>query len=1066
MTARYFVAMLVLTTSLILSAEPRLSLEPRPVPLKTHGSIMLLDSPGERWWADLDPLCELRDEDRSDCHARVWAALSSGGILFHFEATDDVHVGDNSGKSVWKNDCFRVGVDAWGDGTRGNDPDMQFYGMGDSGFCVSLTDQGPKLWMEYSSSIGGRGMRDDIAPKISRDEKAKTTVYDLTIPWAEFALDGPTTNAVGLAVYCLDNDSSPEESKLRWDNTVNESWNDRCLCGMFKPGKFYLLGVQAKGRAAPAFSIVNRMLNDEKPGIEVDLLLPGRSEVKVSFDGSEYPFSADAGYSRMTLTPGKKISGSKTFSIETGGLSGTAIIRPDYRSDWFAFNARSSTEPGTIGMADWLDAPAGKYGFLKAEGRNFVFENGKPFKIWGVNIGSGTMFRHGKGDKGKKALAKFAKFYAKYGINCLRIHKHMENSGGIYTRDSLLEYDQEKIDLYEYFTAELRKNGIYHGLSGVFHLRPGPDDKKHFRYPEDIYVETRGRGGSTRVKSDTYCLSSFAPDVQDFHIKQVVDLLNRENKYTGLRYADDPSLAYVELRNEDSIFFYATQGIVLRCPNYKKMFCGMFSDWLRKKYDSQAALEKAWGKKAFNCWDFCFPNESIGNRNIFPICNAWWYSPEGLQNQEEQFGCKRRLLDTARFLYEVQTDFYKRFVKKIRATGYRGAIVGSCWWAGSGVSHFYNLYSDYQVGYIDRHEYYGGGGAGGRGGFEHHSPLASPGTGSLQEGFNQVMDRPFGLSEWIGVNPYPWAADGVPLISVYGLGLQGWDSSFHFASSQGAFGSELGNRWNVMQPVQLGQYPVFARMVYRRDVGEAPVVSKRNVHMDSLGSEGKIGFFEEVAATSTADFNAIRGDIPLSALAAGRTVVDFTGEFRKTEVFDIGKYMENGKIKSATGQLEWIPKESMPGGQRIMQWYDQQGYFSVDTPATKALVGFAPKQKYEFGEITIEPDNLFAVIALTAINEDGKIATDDRLLLSAVARSLNDNAEFFPSHSMAMLKKGGAPIKMEPVRAEITLKRDGIPTVYILDHDGMRTERRLEVKEGSFHIDTGRDSALYYEIVF
>ena len=46
----------------------------------------------------------------------------------------------------------------------------------------------------------------------------------------------------------------------------------------------------------------------------------------------------------------------------------------------------------------------------------------------------------------------------------------------------------------------------------------------------------------------------------------------------------------------------------------------------------------------------------------------------------------------------------------------------------------------------------------------------------------KVTDRPFSLSEWMALIPNQWVAEGVPIIALYGMGLQGWDASFHFAS--------------------------------------------------------------------------------------------------------------------------------------------------------------------------------------------------------------------------------------------------------------------------------------------
>ncbi len=79
--------------------------------------------------------------------------------------------------------------------------------------------------------------------------------------------------------------------------------------------------------------------------------------------------------------------------------------------------------------------------------------------------------------------------------------------------------------------------------------------------------------------------------------------------------------------------------------------------------------------------------------------------------------------------------------------------MGSCWRAGSGVPRYDNLHTDYLVGHIDRHDYFGDAG-GGHTSFSPVSMVARPGSGLLAEGFSQIRDRPFALSEWINVNPH------------------------------------------------------------------------------------------------------------------------------------------------------------------------------------------------------------------------------------------------------------------------------------------------------------------------
>ena len=80
-------------------------------------------------------------------------------------------------------------------------------------------------------------------------------------------------------------------------------------------------------------------------------------------------------------------------------------------------------------------------------------------------------------------------------------------------------------------------------------------------------------------------------------IEMVVNLLKHKNPYTGLTYAEEPALCFIELQNEDDIFFYTSEKALNACPTYKKQFLERFAAWLKAKYGSQEKLEKAWGRR-------------------------------------------------------------------------------------------------------------------------------------------------------------------------------------------------------------------------------------------------------------------------------------------------------------------------------------------------------------------------------------------------------------------------------------------------------------------------------------
>ena len=58
----------------------------------------------------------------------------------------------------------------------------------------------------------------------------------------------------------------------------------------------------------------------------------------------------------------------------------------------------------------------------------------------------------------------------------------------------------------------------------------------------------------------------------------------------------------------------------------------------------------------------------------------------------------------------------------------------------------------------------------------------------------------------------------------------------------------------------------------------------------------------------------------------------------------------------------------------------------MDTPGTKAVVGFAAGRKCELGGVTIEPLCPYAAIYVTARRRDQTIDTARELLIVAIAR--------------------------------------------------------------------------------
>jgi hypothetical protein len=411
------------------------------------------------------------------------------------------------------------------------------------------------------------------------------------------------------------------------------------------------------------------------------------------------------------------------------------------------------------------------------------------------------------------------------------------------------------------------------------------------------------------------------------------------------------------------------------------------------------------------------------------------------------------LLDMASFLHEQQLAFYKRFADSIRATGYQGPLVGSCWQAGAGITHFYNLHADYVTGIIDRHNYFGGG-TGHRlvpGTFKNDAMVSKPGTGLLSTGFQMVADRPFAFSEWMSLPPNEWIAEGPPIIAAYGMGLQGWDASYSFAVDYPHFTSTIHTPgvYNVTSPTQIALYPALASMVYNRDVQEGKVISKRNVHIPSL-AEGKLGFRD--IQEQKHDIKSFGGPVSNEALAIGKVLVQFTDAFQATVPPDLSAYHDtvNNTLSSTTGQLKWN--------------YDKKGYFTLNSPGTKAFVGFSDGKKYSLGNTYIKVKTPFAVVFLSSLEKGKNLENCKSALVTTMARARNTGMQYTEDMS-EIIDVGEAPIMLEPVQATIGISRP-VKAVHVLNHTGQRTGKKVLAKNGEILLDGAKNEAIYYEIQY
>ncbi|NMC18787.1 MAG: hypothetical protein GYA33_00045, partial [Thermogutta sp.] len=368
---------------------------------------------------------------------------------------------------------------------------------------------------------------------------------------------------------------------------------------------------------------------------------------------------------------------------------------------WYEWTANGLEEGSRIGLEDWLDKPAGGRGRIVRRDDKLYYGD-RPIKLWGLNLCYGACAPE------KELAEKRARLYSRYGINAVRLHKFADGPGwaGIQSPESCLEFDPEALDRMDYQVAKFKEAGIFVKLSAHFGTPSlGREDRPYVPYLEEFGAFS---GKNARVRPP-HSAVHYSPELQDVQIRQIRRLLEHRNPYTGLTYAEDPAVAFIEIINEQSILFYSSMEPLKKSATLRRMVGERFCRWLTEKYGSHEKLVEAWGKEALDSFSGEVPAgepERLEKGNILPLGNPWYWDPDQLDGS--QAFRKRRLLDTLQFLYQLQCEFYQRYVGAVREAGYSGELVASNWQAGRAFSHFANLHSDYLVGTIDRHNYFGG----------------------------------------------------------------------------------------------------------------------------------------------------------------------------------------------------------------------------------------------------------------------------------------------------------------------------------------------------------------------
>jgi Fe-S cluster assembly iron-binding protein IscA len=240
------------------------------------------------------------------------------------------------------------------------------------------------------------------------------------------------------------------------------------------------------------------------------------------------------------------------------------------------------SEETIVSLSHYLNKPAGMLGRVQAGTDGHLYTGGERIKFLGVNICAGAAFPK------KEEAEKIAARLAKYGANVVRFH-HMDASW-----ESLNIFDQsygntrhlskETLDRLDYFIASLKENGVYTDLNLLVSRRLSSTD-----------------GLSSEIDlvdwKDQQVLGFFIDEVQVLQKEYARQLLTHNNSYTGLIYAEDPAVAFVEIVNEQGLIQGWLSGVIDRLPQiYKNRLSEQWNLFLKQKYGSTENLTVSWNE--------------------------------------------------------------------------------------------------------------------------------------------------------------------------------------------------------------------------------------------------------------------------------------------------------------------------------------------------------------------------------------------------------------------------------------------------------------------------------------
>jgi len=440
--------------------------------------------------------------------------------------------------------------------------------------------------------------------------------------------------------------------------------------------------------------------------------------------------------------------------------SPTLKFGPDDHTAWPADIMRSDTSPVDLSFLNAPEKPAGKRGFLKTRGDELAFDDDTPARFWGTNLTAYSLFGTPKAD-----VKKQARRLSELGFNLVRLHHHDSewvnpNIFGDQNTSNTQTLNADMLEKLDWWIKCLKDEGIYLWLDLHVGRRVRPGDA--IRDFEEI------RQGKPSASLFGY---NYVNDSIRDAMKRFDDMyLDHQNRFSGLRYKDDPAIVTLLMTNENDLTNHFGNALL---PD--KGVPGHSAIYMREaeRFAAKYALPKD------------------------RVWRSWEDGPSKL------------------FLNDLERRFDIDMIAHLRALGVKAPIVTTSTWGSNPLSSLPAL----TVGdIIDVHSY------GGVGELEKNPIYGANLVHWIAAA--QVVGKPLTVTEW-GVDSHGSLApdrQDMPLYIAGSASMQGWDAVMFYAYSQEVLtdGSSTPSIYQAYDdPALLASLPAAALLYRQGHVKEA-----------------------------------------------------------------------------------------------------------------------------------------------------------------------------------------------------------------------------------------------------